>query len=752
MIITANVATIGEYAFNDCHTMATVTFNNLELIKVINRGTFRNCYVLNGITLPKTVDYIGAVAFENCIGLTSFTFPRDIEEIGEFAFFNCSNEELTELIVPDTVNTIGFAAFGNCTGLETITLPFVGKCDYEEIESEFEGMYGWIFGTGKDYLENEDKYNDLNTVVTALTNETFYIPTSLVKVNIVNNTYNVDSTKYYVTIGEGAFYKVSNINSLYSDVIVDFKEQSFMNSSISTIDVYGSSQVGQMNFPTSVKSIGKNAFNNCDNIVDIVISENIGEGTIDEEGIGSIGDYAFAYCDKVVNITLENAKLGNFMFAYNTKLNKIVIPANITEIGTHTFAYCTNLGYVDDYLIYYGFEELTKEVDGEIETYNVLKGKDNYQKVEERIKFENEIIGTYMFRGCTGIQVMYIPNNITEIGAAAFDACTSMNAIHIPFVGARAYPKEIDGKVNFAAAQSEEYLFGYIFGKTVDDLETRIDQAYNSTNNGKVPNTEEDILFEGKYPFTPFHKDPYNGKFFSFYIPTALTTVNMDDDNADFTHIPHGAFMNCTNIVLFELPSHLKTIGMYAFYNVGMVSLKLPDGIAEIGNGAFAESDIEEVTIHNIVMADRQFYGCDFLKKVTILSEVIEVGYEVFGYCTNLEELIIPFVGKNYNDNAGNEAGAPDLTGDEKILGYLFGTTYKEEFVEKGLVYKANQRSSDTAQAKSYYIPTSLKRVVVTNDTQISYGAFMNCINITCVVLPDYRYLKGNLSAFPSPS
>jgi hypothetical protein len=37
----------------------------------------------------------------------------------------------------------------------------------------------------------------------------------------------------------------------------------------------------------------------------------------------------------------------------------------------------------------------------------------------------------------------------------------------------------------------------------------------------------------------------------------------------------------------------------------------------------------------------------------------------------------------------------------------------------------------------NYYIPASLKTVTITNTSQIPYGAFYNCNNITSITIPD---------------
>ena len=57
-----------------------------------------------------------------------------------------------------------------------------------------------------------------------------------------------------------------------------------------------------------------------------------------EEGITSIGDYAFAYCSKLANITMSNTItfIGNYVF-YHSSLTNILIPDSVISIGDYAF-------------------------------------------------------------------------------------------------------------------------------------------------------------------------------------------------------------------------------------------------------------------------------------------------------------------------------------------------------------------------------------------------------------------------------
>lgn len=71
-----------------------------------------------GQALP--VKEIGDSAFFQCSGLTSVSLPDTIEKIGASAFAFCSFEKLT---IPESVAYIGRGAFGACSKLKEITVP-----------------------------------------------------------------------------------------------------------------------------------------------------------------------------------------------------------------------------------------------------------------------------------------------------------------------------------------------------------------------------------------------------------------------------------------------------------------------------------------------------------------------------------------------------------------------------------------------------------------------------------------------------
>ena len=109
---------IGDYAFEGCFTLTTITIPNS--ITSIENNAFRSCYSLASITIPNSVTNIGWGTFWGCSSLTSIIIPNSITSIGNYAFEDCSS--LTSVIIPNSVTSIGEWAFSWCCSLTSITL------------------------------------------------------------------------------------------------------------------------------------------------------------------------------------------------------------------------------------------------------------------------------------------------------------------------------------------------------------------------------------------------------------------------------------------------------------------------------------------------------------------------------------------------------------------------------------------------------------------------------------------------------
>ena len=107
--------------------------------------------------------------------------------------------------------------------------------------------------------------------------------------------------------------------------------------------------------------------------------------------------------------------------------------------------------------------------------------------------------------------------------------------------------------------------------------------------------------------------------------------------------------------------------------------------------------------------------------RFTIPDSVTSIGHDVFHGCSGLEEITLPFVGLK----RGN-TGTPD-----SLFGCIFGNVTNGYAVSGRLT--CQYYASDACSTN--YIPSNLRKVVVTGETILGRGAFQNCSGLTSVTI-----------------
>ena len=154
MTIPEGVTTIGDYAFEQCSALSSVSLPaSLRSIDTLslNQGTalakievaegspyFKSvggvlftgdgrrliCYPPKkpgtNYTIPDGVAELAPCAFQGCT-MSRITFPESLVSLGANAFLNC--EKLGAAALPDGVTFIGSCAFSGCVSLTKVTIP-----------------------------------------------------------------------------------------------------------------------------------------------------------------------------------------------------------------------------------------------------------------------------------------------------------------------------------------------------------------------------------------------------------------------------------------------------------------------------------------------------------------------------------------------------------------------------------------------------------------------------------------------------
>ena len=196
----------------------------------------------------------------------------------------------------------------------------------------------------------------------------------------------------------------------------------------------------------SVTSIGNGAFRNCPGLESITIPYTV----------TSIGDYAFESCTGLKRITIPDGVtsigINAFMDCYS--LTSITIPDGVTSIGTNAFYGCSGLTSitVDSSNSSYCSESgvLFNKNKTALICYPAGKTDSSYKIPDEVTSIEYAAfeactgltsitigggvtsIGDYAFESCTGLESITIPDSVNSIGYAAFNYCTGLTSIYIP--------------------------------------------------------------------------------------------------------------------------------------------------------------------------------------------------------------------------------------------------------------------------------------------------------------------------------
>ena len=258
--ITNSVTSIGDYAFNGCSSLTSVTIPNS--VTSIGGSAFVGCASLKSITMPNSVTSIGDMAFYKCSSLTSITIPDSVTSIGSSAFSDCS--KLRSITIPNSVTSIGAWAFNGCTGLTAINV----------------AMENQNYVSPDGVLYNKDK----TTIICYPAGKK-------------GNNYKIPDG--VTEIGSIAFSRCSSLTSVTIPNSV---------TSIGSGAFNGCTSLTRVTIPKSVTKIGWNAFSDCTSLTSITIPNSV----------ISIDWYAFRGCTSLKSITIPNSvtSIGKNAFGY----------------------------------------------------------------------------------------------------------------------------------------------------------------------------------------------------------------------------------------------------------------------------------------------------------------------------------------------------------------------------------------------------------------------------------------------------
>lgn len=242
----------------------------------------------------------------------------------------------------------------------------------------------------------------------------------------------IDMTSSLEEIDDNAFWNCTNLEKAYlPQNLKKIGVGAFGN--CTSLKILDKNFADKIVLPSSLEEIGGGAFYNCTSLEKINIPDNVTQ----------IGTSIFENCTGLKSASLGKGitEIPEKMFYGCTKLSSIVIPDQIKTIGNYAFYGCENLQstvFTDNihnpnpqlteigYQAFYGCKSLTR-----IKLYKPLKK-----------------IGNIAFVGCTALKVIILPSTLEYIDYFAFSDCEALEKIYaympVPFeISSSTFPNSV---------------------------------------------------------------------------------------------------------------------------------------------------------------------------------------------------------------------------------------------------------------------------------------------------------------------
>ena len=698
------------------------------------------------VTLPNTVTEIGNAAFRNCALIENVSIPGTVATIREEAFMICTN--LASLVFGGDENdgalTIEQAAFYRAGRLEKVTLPAnlkrIGQ--YAFYSAALRDVTVGCVGVDDGTLEFAD--NAFGSIPMqgftsgfAVTKLTLGKDTPLIGVSAVFG-YKIETVvldkanKNYFIDSDGALYSADKTRLLCypkggaTDIVIaDGVEEIDANVFRENVNLR------TVKIPASLKKIGDNAFahcellqkiefangdtpitigdfafNGCKSLISVGLpsgltkigdkafynNANLSSVTFGGNKLTEIGESAFAYCNALTEITLPEGLevIGDSVFVQCNSLVTVNFPASLVELGENVFTYvndeglarsCESLAAVNFHKDNVKYESVNgimyEKVDGKpknlIYCPVMCGGEDGVVKIPGTVEnvapnafYGNKVIteviflngsadreialGEKLFTGAdkltkvtlpngletivdfllqdTEVKEITVPNTVRTISCNAFLGAKKLETINFESGNEELSLTIADGMGGNGAFTQCISLKEIEFPeRTVKIGVAAFDIGYGYTSALKKVKIPASVTEIGKYAFQSC---------------AALETVEFAP-GSKLTAISESAFTNSKNLKNINLPEKLVTIGNQAFQNTGLTEVTLPSSVTSIGNAFNNCNSLRKITIGDGVTSIPMsaFLDCKFLSEVNLGNSVTAIGTYAFKNCVSLKEITL---------------------------------------------------------------------------------------------------------------
>ena len=420
-----SVTNIGKQAFSSCESLKSVYITDLKAWcnctfydSTSNPlGCAENLYLNNKLVtelvVPNGVEKINKHAFKDYKNLTSVVIPVSVTSIEDYAFDGCDN--LINVVIPNGVTNIGGRAFSYCNKLPTITIP-------DSVTS-----IGGMAFIGCSSLKNVTIPDN----VTYIGRDAFYGCDSLTNINVYENNKNYSSK-------DGVLFNKDKTLLITYPMGKSNAEYTIPNS-VTTIGISafnGCNALNSITISSDITSVSIDVFDNCDNLANINVDENnknysSKDGVLFNKDKSVLIRYPIGKTATEYIITNSVTSIGRMAFNFCDNLIDMTIPGNVTSIGSMAFNGCGGLTnvYITDLKVWcnYTFDDRTSNPLYYAENLYL----NNKLVTELAIPDGIENINKYAFAGWDSLISVTIPDSITNIGTSAFNECKNLTNVYI---------------------------------------------------------------------------------------------------------------------------------------------------------------------------------------------------------------------------------------------------------------------------------------------------------------------------------
>ena len=301
-------------------------------------------------------------------------------------------------------------------------------------------------------------------------------------------------------------------------------------------------------------------------------------------------------------------------------------------------------------------------------------------------------IGNRAFKGNLRLAAVTIPDTVTEIGQDAFSGCRNLTSVSL--------------SNNLDSIYESAFESTAISTLSLPSKLTRLDRKAfaNCTNLQHVS------------------------------IPATLTTTTYGTISDDW----NGPFNGCSSLNSVSFAEGITSILSHLFENCnGIREIKIPDGVALIGENAFKNSTLTSIDIPGSVTSieSKAFNSCANLISIKLPDSVTAMGTAVFEGCSNLTDVTLPGTRMNIMaDTFKNCTSLKKIVLPETVQ-YIRSGAFSNCIALKEIVWS---KAPELIDSNAFYNCDAITEMdIPATVTSVGYQAFYDCDGLTKITIPD---------------